>query len=265
MKKKAVNISFNSLQEMSNWIEKTPRTERGEASKASILETASFKKFSGTKSFEEADNLMKYGDEENAKKIQLASVNVKAKMTPGESNRNRLYNSPCGFLPVVPRVLAGVPENMLAVRKEEYKDTKVLNVMYNTSAGYNVEASDIIDTAAKVASAIRTLEKKGYRINLYLGDVCRVDGVPVSISVKVKDSGQYFDALRVAYPLVNPSFLRRHVFAILERIKDIRLTQDYGGVLSDEDAQNYLGAGAKYLSFYKCRHMNAEDILKDFE
>lgn len=38
MKKKAVNISFNSLQEMSEWIEKTPRTERGEIYKSSIRE-----------------------------------------------------------------------------------------------------------------------------------------------------------------------------------------------------------------------------------
>lgn len=262
--KKAVRLTFDSLQEMSNWISTTPRTKRGEELQKSTETTSSRNSFTGTASFDEADNLMKYGDEDNAKKIQLASANVKAKTTPGESNRNRLYSSPCGFLPIVPRVLSGVPENMHTIRKEAYKNTKIINIVYNVTAGYSVEADEIIEVSAKVASVIKTLEKNGYRVNLYLACVCGVNSKTVCITVKTKDSGQYFDTLRAAYPLVNPSFLRRHLSAVLERIKEIQLPSGYGKVLSDEDAQNYLGAGAKYLSFYKCRHMNAEDILKDF-
>lgn len=265
MKKKAVNISFNSLQEMSNWIEKTPRTERGEELQKSTETTSSRSSFTGTASFDEADNLMKYGDDDNAKKIQLASANVKAKTTPGESNRNRLYSSPCGFLPIVPRVLSGVPENMHAIRKEAYKNTKIINIVYNVTAGYSVEADEIIEVSAKVASVIKTLEKNGYRVNLYLACVCGVNSKTVCITVKTKDSGQYFDTLRAAYPLVNPSFLRRHLSAVLERIKEIQLPSGYGKVLSDEDAQKYLGTEAKYLSFYKCRYMNVNGILKEFE
>ena len=51
MKKKAVNISFNSLQEMSDWIEKTPRTERGEIYKSSIREGEEERKFSGSETY----------------------------------------------------------------------------------------------------------------------------------------------------------------------------------------------------------------------
>lgn len=263
--KKAVKLTFDSLQEMSNWISTTPRTKRGEELQKSTEITSSRNSFTGTASFEEADNLMKYGDEENAKKIQLASVNVKAKMTPGVSNKNRLYNSPCGFLPIVPRVLSGVPENMLAIRKEAYKNTKIINIVYNVTAGYSVEADEIIEVSAKVACAIKTLEKNGYRVNLYLACVCGVNSKTVCITVKTKDSGQYFDTLRAAYPLVNPSFLRRHLSAVLERIKEIQLTPGYGKVLSDYDAQEYFGKDSKYLSFYKCRYMNVDGILKEFE
>ena len=85
---------------MSDWIERTPRTERGEECKRSVEESAKYSKFAGTETYTEADNLLKFGDEENAKKIQAAHANVKA--TPGVSERNRLYNSPCGFLPIVP-------------------------------------------------------------------------------------------------------------------------------------------------------------------
>ena len=88
--KKAINITFNSLQEMSDWIERTPRTEQGELYERSTEESKKYSKFSGTETYTEADNLLKFGDDENAKKIQAAHANVKA--TPGTSERNRLYN-----------------------------------------------------------------------------------------------------------------------------------------------------------------------------
>lgn len=264
--KEAIRLTFNSLQEMSEWIKETPRTKRGEEAKKSISETESFKRFSGTENFTEADNLLKFGDDENAKKIQAAAVNVKAQTASDETDRNRLYNSPCGFLPIVPRVLSGVPENMLNIRKEAYKSTKIINIAYNIAADYSVEANEIIDVSAKVACAIKTLEKNGYRVNLHLACVCGVNRKTVCTTVKVKDSGHYFDTLRTAYPLVNPSFLRRHIFAVLERIKEIRLLiPGYAKVLSDSDAKQYFDKEYKYLSFYKCREMNVGSILKVFE
>ena len=260
MKKKAVNITFNSLHEMSDWIERTPRTERGEQYERSTEESAKYRKFAGTDSFAEADNLLKFGDDENAKKIQAAHANVKA--TPGVSERNRLYNSPCGFLPIVPRVLAGVPENMLNIRKEEYRSTKVINVIYNTAVDYRVSAKEIIKTSASVASAINTLEKNGYRVNLYAANFTDMRDEPVSIMVKIKDAGQYFDGLRVAYPLVNPSFLRRHIFAVLERMPEIHLTGSYGIIMSDDDTVKYVSKDMIYLSFYKCEGKSVEDIIE---
>ena len=175
-----------------------------------------------------------------------------------------LLDIPVLFL-LLCRVLSGVPENMLAVRKEAYKNTKIINIVYNVTAGYSVEADEIIEVSAKVASAIKTLEKNGYRVNLYLACICGVNSKTVCITVKTKDSGQYFDTLRAAYPLVNPSFLRRHLSAVLERIKEIQLTPGYGKVLRDYDAQEYFGEDSKYLSFYKCRYMNVDGILKEFE
>lgn len=263
--KKAVRLTFDSLQEMSNWISTTPRTKRGEELQKSTETTSSMRTFTGTASFDEADNLMKFGDDDNAKKIQSASINVKAQTTSCVSNKNRLSNSPCGFLPIVPRVLSGVPENMLAIRKEAYKNTKIINIVYNVTAEYSVEADEIIEVSARVASAIKTLEKNGYRVNLYLACVCEVNSKTVCITVKAKDSGQYFDTLRAAYPLVNPSFLRRHLSAVLERIKEIQLTPGYGEVLRDYDAQEYFGKDSKYLSFYKCRYINVDGILKEFK
>lgn len=261
--KEAIKLTFNSLQEMSEWINKTHRTKRGEECKESVNESADYYEFSSTKTFDEADNLMKFGDDENAKKIQAAAANINA--TPATSERNRLYNSPCGFLPIVPRVLAGVPENMLNIKKEEYRSTKVINVVYNTAVGYKVSAEEIVKTSANVASAINTLEKGGYRVNLYVANFVYMRSTPVCVAVKIKDAGQYFDGLRVAYPLVNPSFVRRHIFALHERVKGIYLTGSYGAIMDDSDAEKYVPKDMKYLSFYQCKGKNVKDILKLIE
>ena len=165
-------------------------------------------------------------------------------------------------MPIVPRVLAGVPENMLAIRKEEYNNTKVLNVIYNTTADHRVSTDAIIKTSASVASAIKTLEKNGYRVNLHVANFVYMNSTPVYIAVKIKDAGQYFDSLRVAYPLINPSFLRRHIFAVMERIKDVELPGGYGAVMEDYDAARYAPEGTKYLSFYKCRGKSADKIIE---
>ena len=89
-----------------------------------------------------------------------------------------------------------------------------------------------------------------------------MNSTPVYIAVKIKDAGQYFDSLRVAYPLINPSFLRRHIFAVMERIKDVELPSGYGAVMEDYDAARYAPKDTKYLSFYKCRGRSADKIIE---
>ena len=222
--------------------------------------------FTETFSYEEANNLFLYGDKKNADKLNEALRKIKAQ-GKGNETRNKLYNSPCGFMPIVPKVLAGDPQNMLAIKKQAYKSTKVLNIAYNTTIGYQTSAEEIIETAAKVANVIASLEKNGYRVNLYAfscGEGKR-DTV-YSLLVKIKDSGKYLDTLRIAYPLINPSFLRRHILAYLERIKGYGIYKGYSRVIKDDtEAKGYLPINASYLSFYNCNGKTEQEITKMIE
>ena len=260
---KVIFNKFDSVEQFSTWLQVTPQTAKGNELNESV--TNSFK-FTGTKSFEEAQNLLKYGDKVNADKINATIRKIKAQ-GKGNETRNKLYNSPCGFLPIVPKVLAGDPQNMLAIKKQAYKSTKVLNIAYNTTIGYQTSAEEIIETAAKVANVIASLEKNGYRVNLYAfscGEGKR-DTV-YSLLVKIKDSGKYLDTLRIAYPLINPSFLRRHILAYLERIKGYGLYKGYSRVIKDDtEAKGYLPINASYLSFYNCKGKTEQQITKMIE
>ena len=206
-----------------------------------------------------------YGDKMNADKLNEALRKIKAQ-GKGNETRNKLYNSPCGFMPIVPKVLAGDPQNMLAIRKERYNSTKVLNVAYNVAVDCTRTTEDLIKTAAKVANVIASLEKNGYRVNLYAYSCGRdFEYNYYSLLVKIKDSGKYLDTLRIAYPLINPSFLRRHIFAFLERLNGYGLYSGYSEVLNDNTAKSYLPINASYLSFYNCKGKTEQEITKMIE
>ena len=257
---------FNSVEELSNWINTTPQTKKGKEFSVSTEVSRQRTEFTGTESFEEAQNILKCGDKENADKITAAIRKIKAQ-GKGNETRNKLYNSPCGFMPIVPKVLAGDPQNMLAIRKERYNSTKVLNIAYNSMVSWSISAEEIIETAAKVANVIASLEKNGYRVNLYAFS-CGIGkrNTAFSLLVKIKDSGKYLDTLRIAYPLVNPSFLRRHTFAYLERLKGYGLFKGYNGVITkDYKVKEYLPINASYLSFYNCKGKTEQEITKMIE
>ena len=72
--------------------------------------------------------------------------------------------------------------------------------------------------------------------------------------------------LRIAYPLVNPSFLRRHTFAYLERLKGYGIFGGYNGVIkNDSKVKEYLPINASYLSFYNCKGKTEQEITKMIE
>ena len=262
MDKKIIFNKFDSLEAFSNWLQVTPQTEKGKEYNDSIKNSFSF---TGTESFEVAQNLLKYGDKENADKINATIRKIKAQ-GGGNATRNNLYNSPCGFMPIVPKVLAGDPQNMLAIRKERYNSTKVLNIAYNVAVNCSITTDDMIKTAAKVANVIASLEKNGYRVNLY-AYACGMDikSNYYSLLVKIKDSGKYLDTLRIAYPLVNPSFYRRHVFGYMERLKGFYLNRSYGKIVPEDGCKECLPINACYLSYYLCSGKTEEEIAKYIE
>ena len=222
-------------------------------------------KFCGTNSLDEANDLFYHGDKENADKVTAAKAKIKAQ-GKGYETRNSLYNSPYGFMPIVPKVLAGDPNNMLAIKKQAYNSTKVLNIAYNVAVDCTRTTEDLIKTAAKVANVIASLEKNGYRVNLYAYSCGRdLKYNYYSLLIKIKDSGKYLDTLRIAYPLVNPSFYRRHVFGYMERLKGFNLNRTYGKIVNEDGCKECLPINASYLSYYFCSGKTEEEIAKYIE
>ena len=255
---------FESPKALSEFIKKTPQTSTGK--KYGNVQIEGKKDFYGTENWEEAEKLLVSGDFENMKKINIAAVNNDIPGC-GYERKNTYKQGPVGFLPVVPKVLSGCPDNMLSMRKQFTATTKILNICYNSSTVWNVKTDDMINTAANVASVIRGLEKSGYRVNLYVAGICRNKSQTIGAAVKLKNAGEYLDILRLAYPLVHPSFFRRHILAYMERCKGYRMPENYGFVLETSSCklavkEMFPGKDMLYLDFLTCKGKTTEEIMK---
>ena len=256
---------FESVTEFIRTIDERKVRESFKPSQCS--QTTDFE-FTGTIDCMEANNLFLYGDKKNADKLNEALRKIKAQ-GKGNETRNKLYNSPCGFMPIVPKVLAGDPNNMLAIKKQAYRSTKVINIIYSMSCSGSVPATEILNNSAKLVEVICQLEKNGYRVNLYTGDNAIFDQkAQTAFIIKIKDSGKYLDPLKIAYPLVNPSFLRRHSFKWLETFNEFDARGDYGGAMNGEQFREFMKdkfKNAVILSFYDICGKDTKEIEKYIE
>ena len=205
---------FNSLSAFNSALNERTINVAFSSHQSSVTGTA---KFTTTENYQEASDLMLSGDIANLDKLVTVD-GVDLSHIHGTKKVNRQQKSVAGGFPLVPVYLTGVPKNMLASKKITTK-TKVISIVYNLSVCGNISSKDIVAAGAKVASIIKYLEAKGIRCNLYVADVAKSvysDMQVISFAVKIKDAGAPLNLLNIAYPLINPSMLRRHVFRFIE-------------------------------------------------
>lgn len=229
MARKAKNFQvcryFDTLKEMRTFIEDTPALLENTMKNYRHSEEGS-KSFAGTENMAEANVMLTAGYPEGIKELRT----IKAK--PSRNGQIDIFRSFQGFTPSVGDVVAGNPLNMLNARHSVKASCKVVDVVLGAAFSCEWSTEDIMREAKKAMQAVMTAENNGYRVNLY---ICfslaylgakRVKENTCDILVKIKGSNQKLDLLRVSYPVIHPSFLRRHVFAVMERA--VELNKGYG-------------------------------------
>ncbi|WBF81160.1 hypothetical protein FMLHJGGC_00107 [Staphylococcus phage BSwM-KMM1] len=123
-------------------------------------------------------------------------------------------------------------------------EKKVIDVFYNSSISWMEDPENLAYRGAILLSAIQTLETKGYSINLYLGKLSNSgrSNKLTGFVVNIKHSYQRLNVFKSSFYLVNPSFLRRISFRVLEVEPDMTdLTQGgYGSVTGKDSYENKL-------------------------
>ena len=260
--------SFSNLDELRRYLDEGKRTKLFEYTESSRTNSSSF---TGTESYEQANTLLRDGDTERAERLKAATGN--GLKTAETGSRTRRYSHVCGGAVNVPAMLMSLPKSMIAQKKIIYKEGKVLSFVYNQTVESKIKESEISDVSAKLVSAVMGLEKRGYRVNLFYCICAERTSAPaerVGMFVRIKDSSQYFDTKKLAYPLVNPSMLRRHFFRFVETAPGLNNRSwlyTYGRVLRDGGAIDELAKGAgltprRVVSFYDIRYKSAPEIMQ---
>ena len=222
-------------------------------------------KWCGTESYKAATDLALYGDMESKSKVQAAvdKIKVQAKLSTTR-NVARTVRSVVGTRPCVPAAVQGLPNAMY--RRLTVKVQKpVVTVAYSMTALASVDADTIIETGAKLATAIQLAERNGVHVNLYAGITARAGKQIGAPFVKIKDSNKDFDLLRMAYVLINPSFLRRHFFRWVERTTGLDASSwavGYGRPLEEGELKELKLAFKPdhLLAFNQIRHLTVQEL-----
>lgn len=260
---------FNNITEFNDYLS-NGKTQPAFAKygEPSSFETGQFaESWTGTSDYSEATNLLLNGDPDAKRRIDRKGVANVAQKVNHMDKKPATYLSPCGFLPHVPNFLAGVPNNMIAERNEPQRK-RVLTVCYNIAALGGVDANDMQQVASDVLSAILKIEAGGVRVNLWAVAISSKRLDYVVTAVKIKDSLQHLDLLKMAYPLTHPSMFRRHVFRFREILPGLPsgFGDGYGCTVQDIDKMEQcvkrLGIQADaVLGFYSCQNKSYEQII----
>lgn len=173
-------------------------------------------KFTGTKNLEEAFNLLKIGY-----KQPLAQIKEEMRKTATEKTENhpmfKQRLNVCGAIPLIPSSLLGLPNSMIDMKRVPIK-SKVLNIVYDISIHAGGKKPEIMLAGTNLLKLCNSLERNGYRINIFVSDLTTTadEKEAISFFFKLKDSKQKLDLLKICFPLVHPSMLRRISFKWLE-------------------------------------------------
>lgn len=256
---------FNSPAEMVRVIESRKTNSVFEKSK--IL--ASSYKGSGMPAvdLQEAKERFMYGDVETMKKVE--DYQKKQAIKGGTVQKKVLRSSVCGFAPVVPHAIMGLPNAMLSFRNQP-TSAKIIDIYVNCAYSYGTTEDNIIQTGLTIAKIIRNYELNGVRVNLYAGvsvyEMNKNNTQTIGLSVKLKDSGAPLNMLKVVFPLIHPAFIRRIYFRYIETTEKEILTKfedKYGKV--SLSIQHLLPKGMKYVNLSECIGLSVEQMQKKLD
>ena len=207
---------FESIDELVRYLKAAPLNAKVFGSHPSSMKEGS--SWNGTSSLDEAFKFLTDGWEEGYRQL-LEQLKFKD-LAPKVINRKFVERTDViGYTPCVPRAIQGLPDSMFWGQVTPIK-SKVIDIFVNVTCSASVEPDEILRRGMLVLNFINSVEKKGYRTNLYVMESAKCDGETTFHAVKIKKSTEPLSLKRIAFPIANPAMLRRIWFRTLESHTD---------------------------------------------
>lgn len=165
----------------------------------------------------------------------------------------------------VGRYLSGEPECMASLRK---KGKPIINILVNITVAHYVTRQAIINRGKAILEIMSGLESNGYGVDITIVNIvkgCR-DSDLHTVTVKVKDSKEYFNLHSLAFWLVSPSAFRRLWFRFIEQ-EDSKIQNNIGpcyGAVKDVPKKILDTMSAcVYFPILRDNYSNYGDVIKN--
>lgn len=213
---KFYEYEFNSLAELINFIDDNTPYEQWHSRYYNTGFASQYVdyEFTGTKNIEEAKMLCLKG---NSKEIDdFITLNEELKnQFFFKSQRRNFVEDVYGSRLQISKVLTGNPKSMMRLIRNE--PLKYVNVWVNCSCNCGTQRKAITNRGIIISNMIKLLENNGYKVNLNFYFLAKNFREAIYIKVNIKNPGEKLDLSSAYFPMCHPSFLRRLIFAVMER------------------------------------------------
>lgn len=168
-------------------------------------------------------------------------------------------------------LLAGSEQAFIRRRKRLADSKNILTIYLNTAVLGGVDDKEVAEVMGKVFDAVLNMENNGYNINLYACCMSQSNKEVGFNVVKIKDSGEELNILRMLYPCINSNFQRAQAFRWREtcpEIKDNDWADGYGSTVRNLADMKYYASQTPaefdaILGYYHCEGMGRQQIVDE--
>lgn len=172
----------------------------------------------------------------------------------------------CGFAPIVPAYVIGLPKTMWNNKKDTPK-SKVVTVVYDVGVSCGVSARELEEHGARVVSYIMNLERLGYRVRIDAMDGFAGGGKAYALRIPIKNENNPINLKRICFPMTHVAFSRTLAFDWYERCPDAKYMGGYGTpiyAMRNDERKEILDQVLTENEYYINYKLEPEDVFSDF-
>ena len=217
--------NFESLEKFYDFCEtEIPPTKDGYVF-SSHSKSYDAKKSKGTKDWEEAVNIARFGWHEGLKDLDYYEELADRDYSKREhSNLWDIELSTQGAYVDVEAYLTGQPECMCEFKSKEVN--RFADIVVNSAYSCFVKKETVFNRGREIMKLVDVLEKNNIKTRIVLFNIISTSGInrgdKYISKIVAKEYNQMLDQDQLAFPLLHASFLRRYFFACIEQEEDIR-------------------------------------------
>ena len=202
-KKSPYKINIETYDSTAELVAQNARRKITSSKFKDVKKTSFSSDFEGCRDYDEACSLLRDGWTSGVARLQKAIGEVR----PPRRKAFEFRVDACGFAPIVPSALLGLPNSMMT-SIATVKRTKTISILYDMTLSCFNEPPVFEKNGAALLKVVLQLEQQGYRVELNVIQGYTDENSADCLVVRVKNANQFLDLKRISFPVAHSAFFR---------------------------------------------------------